>query len=121
MRRALVLLFASFFGTLAAGCAGDECAGLQCGPCPPALTVRVQDTHGQPVPGAAIPGYATDCSSAAGCSFGSSAGEFHFEVTAPGFKPQHVMATAPSSPSTGCCACGYESTTVTVVMQPDQG
>ena len=112
----------SVWGTLAAGCAGDPCAGIQCGPCPPALTVRVQDPQGQPISGATIPGFATECGVATAwteCSFGSSPGEFHLEVTAPGFQAQHVMATVPASPRTGCCSCGYESTTVTVVLQPE--
>ena len=129
MRSALALLLVSAFAT---GCGlidrdglftgDDECAGISCGPCAPALTVRVKDPAGEPVSGVSIPGYASECGEggdATVCSFGDSEGEYHFEVTAPGFRSQHVTATVPSSPRTGCCSCGYEPATADVVLQPE--
>ena len=88
--------------TVAACGTGDErCSGVQCGPCPPALTVKVTAE-------------ATVCTPAR-----SESGLYEFDVSAPGFRTERVEQTVPEAQSGGCCACGYESKTVELTLQPE--
>lgn len=99
----------------------DNCRNIQCGPCPPALTVRVSAEGGGPVedaalvgePGACnVTGTETECTPAR-----SEAGDYTFDVAAPGFRTQRVTATVAAAEETGCCSCGYASQSVEITLQ----
>ena len=110
--------------TVAACGTGDErCSGVQCGPCPPALTVKVTAEGGGPVADASLVGEPGECNSTAEATVctpaRSESGLYEFDVSAPGFRTERVEQTVPEAQSGGCCACGYESKTVELTLQPE--
>ncbi len=101
----------------------DNCRNIQCGPCPPALTVRVSAEGGGLVEDAALVGEPGACSvtgSETICTPSrSEPGEYAFDVTAPGFRTQRVTATVAAAEEVGCCSCGYASQTVEIALQAE--
>ncbi len=91
----------------------DACAGVQCGPCPPALTVKLTAPGGGPIKGVTVEGEQADCHNdthATFCSLGrNQAGAYRFTVSAPGYQPLTLNETVPELDSPGCCACGYDA------------
>ena len=66
-----------------------DCATVDCAPCPPALTLRLQVPAGQPPPEAVLQGIAGSCSvdpqNGTVCSIADNhAGTFEFDVQATG-------------------------------------
>jgi len=109
---------------------GDEdappasCEGVQCGPCAPAITVRVAGAPGLPPPEVTLAGIGGNCGasvqSVTVCSTDVHApGDYAFEVQAPGYQPAALQVTVPRVVRVGaCCDCGYEARVVDVTLEP---
>ena len=100
----------------------DECTGVQCGPCPPALTVKLTAAGGGPVQDVTIGGEDASCHNdthATFCSLGrSEPGTYQFTVNAPGYQPLSLTESVPALDSPGCCSCGYDAQLVEHTLQP---
>ncbi len=99
-----------------------SCEGILCGPCPPAITVRITGGASDPTPGAVLAGIDSYCgtdASATVCSPNVYApGDYAFEVRAAGYKPVSLEVTVPEVLVVGaCCNCGYEARVVDVTLE----
>ncbi|MFP2912517.1 hypothetical protein ACLESD_47370 [Pyxidicoccus sp. 3LFB2] len=99
-----------------------SCEGVLCGPCPPAITVRVTGGAGAPAPEAVLAGIDGHCgaaSSATECTPDVFApGDYAFELRATGYKPASVQVTVPEVLVVGaCCNCGYEARVLDVTLE----
>ncbi len=100
-----------------------DCEGVQCGPCAPAITLRVAGAPGQPPPEVTLSGIGGNCGasvqSVTVCSTDVHApGDYAFEVQAPGYQPAALRVTVPRVVRVGaCCDCGYEPQVVDVTLE----
>ncbi|QRN93754.1 hypothetical protein JRI60_31875 [Archangium violaceum] len=99
---------------------GEDCSRVLCGPCAPALTLRVSGAPGRPAPDVVMGGGQGECAkntSFAVCSSAQNgAGRYEVELQAPGYRPVHVVEQVNAVERTGCCSCGYEPRTVDVQL-----
>ncbi|MCY1014215.1 hypothetical protein [Pyxidicoccus sp. MSG2] len=98
-----------------------SCEGVVCGPCAPAITVRVSGGPGNPMPDAELSGIDGSCGAdgtTTVCSTNVHApGDYAFEVRAPGYRPASVEVTVPEVLVVGaCCNCGYEARVLDVTL-----
>ncbi len=100
-----------------------SCEGVQCGPCAPAITVRVTGAPGQAAPEVTLSGIQASCG-AAGTSFTecsthvNAPGDYTFEVQAPGYQTATLQVTVARVVRVGaCCDCGYEPQVVDVTLE----
>ncbi|QSQ26819.1 hypothetical protein JY651_18705 [Pyxidicoccus parkwayensis] len=102
--------------------ADRSCEGVLCGPCPPAITVRVTGASGTPTPDATLSGIDASCGadgSVTVCSTHVHApGDYTFEVRAPGYRTVALEVTVPEVLVVGaCCNCGYDARVVDVTLE----
>jgi hypothetical protein len=101
----------------------DNCAAVLCGPCPPALTLRVTGASGQPAPevtlGAGQGSCASDGSVATCNPSQNRAGRYELDLQAPGYRPVHLVEEVAAEARTGCCSCGYVGRVVNVQLVPE--
>ena len=96
--------------------AEEECQEHLCGACLPSIHVTVYGEAGQPVPEVTVSGpgrwhCSPDVEPRVGCwMYGTTPGDFAFEVHAPGYKTLAMQVTVPATPNVDtCCNCGgYE-------------
>lgn len=119
-------MLASLLALLASGCeCAGLCAGVQCGPCPPALTLTiVSDSDVTPTVTGDVEldceshGDTTSCVSRSGEPV--APGTYLFAITAPG----HPMAEATlvvGPAGSGCCACDVQGDSAEVVLTAADG
>jgi hypothetical protein len=99
-----------------------SCDDVLCGPCPPAITVRVTGGASDPTPEVVLSGVEGTCgadASATVCTPNIHApGDHAFELRAEGYRPTTVHVTVPEMLVVGaCCNCGYESKVVDVTLE----
>lgn len=99
-----------------------SCEGLVCGPCAPALTVRVTGGPGQPPPDVVLAGIDGSCwaeDTVTVCSPSARGpGDYAFELRAAGYRPAPVEVTVPEVRVVGaCCDCGYDARVVDVTLE----
>ena len=101
------------------------CDAVDCVPCPPALTVRLQAPAGKLPPEAALEGISGTCgvdpqANRTVCTLNENhAGTFEFDIQAAGYQKVHVSQTVAADESTqGCCLCGYVGRVVDVQLTP---
>lgn len=114
-------LLAGLLALIASGCeCAGLCAGIQCGPCPPALTLTIVGTSD--VTPTVTGDVELDCSTFGGTTSCVSRdgepiapGTYLFAITAPG----HPMAEATlvvGPAGSGCCACDVQGDSAEVVL-----
>ncbi|MFP2930315.1 hypothetical protein ACLESO_34990 [Pyxidicoccus sp. 3LG] len=101
--------------------AEGSCDNVVCGPCAPAVTLRISGGPGQPSPEAALVGAEADCGTDASATVCMprvfSPGDYTFQVEAPGYEKASVQVTVAESLVVGaCCNCGYEPRVVDVTL-----
>ncbi len=101
----------------------DECAAVLCGPCPPALSLRVSGASGQPVPEVVLGAGQGSCSpdgNVASCYLSQNGpGRYELDIQAPGYRSVHLVEEVAAVERTGCCSCGYEGRVVNVQLVPE--
>jgi hypothetical protein len=110
----------------AGGCAPhsleQDCAGVACAPCAPALSLRVLVPAGQPVPEVTLGSGQGSCAPSGGvvsCTLvQQGAGHYALDVQAPGYQAVHLEQDVAPVQAQGCCSCGYEARVVDVRLDP---
>jgi hypothetical protein len=125
LRQPTLLVLATFGAVAAvAACNSLDCSLLECLPCPPALTVNVTNAaDGGPVSNLGVVGMAGTCEASV-CSLdvstdGGPAGDYDFQLVAPGFTSLTVIQTIAAVEITGCCGCGYDFKTIDRSLTPE--
>lgn len=98
-----------------------SCDGVVCGPCPPAITVRVTGADDNPMPEATLYGIDGSCGpdgAVTVCSTNVHApGDYKFQVQAPGYQPASLEVMVPEMLVVGaCCNCGYDAMVANVTL-----
>jgi hypothetical protein len=99
-----------------------SCEGVACGPCAPAITVRVTGGPGNPLPEASLSGIDGSCGADGNTTVCSTTvhtpGDYAFEVRAPGYRSAAVEVTVSEVLVVGaCCNCGYEPRVLDVTLE----
>jgi hypothetical protein len=101
----------------------QDCSTVRCGPCAPALTLRVSGAPGQAVPEVVMGSGQGACSKDGGLTVCNpaqgGAGLYELDLQAPGYRPVHLVERVNAVERTGCCSCGYEPRTVNVQLVPE--
>jgi hypothetical protein len=128
MNRSLTLFRTTLFVLSLSACGlpwteEEDCSAVLCGPCPPALSLRVSGASGQPVPEVTLGAGQGSCSrdgDVASCNPSQNGpGRYELDVQAPGYKPVHLVEEVAAEERTGCCSCGYVGRVVNVRLVPE--
>ncbi|WNG44459.1 hypothetical protein F0U60_10305 [Archangium minus] len=128
MKRSLTLFRSALFVLSLSACGlpwiqEDDCAAVLCGPCPPALSLRVSGAPGQPVPEVVLGAGQGSCfqdANVASCNLSQNGpGRYELDIQALGYRPVHLVEEVAAVERTGCCHCGYEARVVNVQLVPE--
>jgi hypothetical protein len=126
MNRSPMLFRAALFVLSLSACGPwtqDECATVLCGPCPPALSLRVSGAPGQPAPEVTLGTGQGSCSqdgNVTSCNLSKNGpGRYELDLQAPGYRPVHLVEDVAAEERTGCCSCGYVGRVVNVQLVPE--
>lgn len=101
----------------------EDCATVLCGPCAPALSLRVSGAPGQPVPEVVLGAGQGSCSrdvNVSNCNLTQNGpGRYELDIQAPGYRPVHLVEKVDAVERTSCCQCGYEARVVNVQLVPE--
>ena len=106
-------------------CGDDDgrCGGVVCGPCPPPVSIAVQDAAtGDPVDGLTLEsdrGQATCTQSVCGLLDSTFPfGTYSVTLSAEGYVSQRIEVEVPRSEGQDCCDCGYVGRQLDVALEP---
>ena len=104
IRTSLSLILTVVAALGSAGC----CNGVNCGPCPSAISLHVTDVAtGSAIAGVKVTGAPGSCDDQGGCQLGSGPGSYHLHIEAPGYVPLDLAVEVPAIDEGGCCSCGF--------------
>ncbi len=118
-RRMLIRTSVSALVSVLAVLAGSGCCdGVQCGPCPTAIFLRVTDaTTRDAITGLKVTGAPGTCDDQGVCLLGSGAGSYHLHIEAPGYVATDRTVDVPAVDEGGCCACGFNQAAPSVTLR----
>ncbi|HEX8438535.1 hypothetical protein [Archangium sp.] len=128
MNRSLTLLRTTLFVLSLSACGlpwmeEADCAAVLCGPCAPALSLRVSGASGKPVPEVVLGAGQGSCSAdgnVVSCNPSQNGpGRYELDIQAPGYRSVHLVEQVAAVERTGCCGCGYEPRVVNVQLVPE--